>query len=328
MVKGEKQEKFTIGVLTSGGDCPGMNAAYRAVARVALNRGHKVVAFRWGYKGLIEGDAMSVSYLDLADILQRGGTVLGSARCDEFETKEGREAAIKALKSWEIDYLVVIGGDGSLTGALALTRKGVKIVGIPKTIDNDVPELDTTIGFDSAVNTVVDALTKLRDTASSHHRAFIIETMGRHSGWLALASGIAGGADIILLPEVPIDYPALAKEVERRLKAWGAYVLIVVAEGASRGSDVKTVLQSLLTKPVDLRVTVLGHIQRGGSPTAYDRILASRLGFEVINAIERGEHGVYIGLAKNEITSFPLERLEGPKRVINHSLYEMSRQLK
>lgn len=318
----------TIGVLTSGGDCPGMNAAYRAVARVGLARGYRVVAFRWGYKGLIEGDAFAVSYLDVADILQRGGTVLGSARCDEFENEAGRVAAMESLKSWEIDYLVVIGGDGSLTGALSIARRGAKIIGIPKTIDNDVPELDTTIGFDSAVNTVVDALTKLRDTASSHHRAFVVETMGRRSGWLALASGIAGGADVILIPEVPVDYPALAKEVERRLHAWGSYVLIVVAEGAARGSDVNTVLTSLLSKPVDMRVTVLGHVQRGGSPTAYDRILASRLGYEAVKSIDRGEHGVYVGLSNNAVKSFPLERLEGEKRRIDFSLYELSRLLK
>ena len=238
--------KITVGILTSGGDCPGMNAAYRAVARVSMAKGYSVVAFRWGYKGLVESDALSVSYLDVADIMQRGGTVLGSARCEEFTTEEGICSAMDSLKSWEIDYLVVIGGDGSLKGALRLARRGAKIIGIPKTIDNDVPELDNAIGFDSAVNTIVDSLTKLRDTASSHHRAFIIETMGRKSGWLALASGVAGGADVILIPEVPVDYPVLAQEVERRLRAWGAYVLIVVAEGAAKGDDVRTVLESLL----------------------------------------------------------------------------------
>ncbi len=320
--------KSTIGVLTSGGDCPGMNAAYRAVVRVGLARGYRVVAFRWGYKGLIEGDAQAVGYLDVADILQRGGTVLGSARCDEFTSEEGQLAAMESLKSWEINNLVVIGGDGSLTGALHMARKGARIIGIPKTIDNDVPELDTTIGFDSAMNTVVDALTKLRDTAASHHRAFVVETMGRSSGWLALMSGIAGGADIILIPEVHVDYPQLAKDVENRLRAGGAYVIIVVAEGAARGSDVKTVLSSLLTKPVDMRVTVLGHIQRGGSPTAYDRILASRLGYEAVQMIERGESCRYVGLSKNEIKSFPLERLEGEKRLIDKELYEISRLLK
>lgn len=320
--------KSTIGVLTSGGDCPGMNAAYRAVVRVGLSKGYRVVAFRWGYKGLIEGDARAVSYLDVADILQRGGTVLGSARCDEFTTEEGQLAAMESLKTWEIDNLVVIGGDGSLTGALNIARRGARIVGIPKTIDNDVPELDTTIGFDSAVNTVVDALTKLRDTAASHHRAFVVETMGRTSGWLALMSGIAGGADIILIPEVHVDYPQLAKDVEKRLSSWGAYVLIVVAEGAARGSDVKTVLSSLLTKPVDMRVTVLGHIQRGGSPTAYDRILGSRLGYEAVQMIERGEYGKYVGLSNNTLKSFPLERLEGEKRLIDKELYEISRLLK
>ncbi|MEP0814415.1 MAG: 6-phosphofructokinase [bacterium] len=319
---------MNIGVLTSGGDCPGMNAAYRSVARVGLSKGHKLVAFKWGYKGLIDGDAKVVSYLDVADILQRGGTVLGSARSEEFETEEGRQKAYESIKAWELDCLIVIGGDGSLKGALALSRLGVRLIGIPKTIDNDVPELDTTIGFDTACNTVVDSLTRLRDTAASHHRAFIVETMGRGSGWLALSSGIAGGADIILIPEMPVDYDVIAREVEHRLENWGTYVIIVVAEGFARGRDVKNELDKHLKVPVDMRVTVLGHVQRGGSPTAFDRVLASRLGYEAVVAAEEGEDGIYVGLSGNVIRRFPLSRLEGDKRAIDPSLYELSRIIK
>ena len=298
-----------IAVLTSGGDAPGMNAAIRAVVRSADARGVDVYGVRKGYQGLIDGEVSHLSARSVSGILHLGGTVLGSARCDAFRTPEGRALAVKRLQLHKIEGAVVIGGDGSFRGADALSAESdLAVVGIPGTIDNDISGCDYTLGFDTAVNTALDAIDRIRDTAASHQRAFFIEVMGRSSGWIALFSAIAGGATEVLLPEQPTDIEALQTRINDAFDMGKQYCLVVVAEGHEPGGAfaVAGALDEAITG--DHRVTALGHIQRGGPPSMRDRMLAARLGDAAVTALLDGQNRVMVGEVDREVVRTPLER--------------------
>lgn len=314
-----------LAVLTSGGDAPGMNAALRAVVRKALASGCDIYGVEQGYNGLISGRMRLMRYEDVGNIMQRGGTILKTARSSVFPTPEGQEMAMRELSRREIEGLVVIGGDGSFRGAQLLGQKGIKIVGVPGTIDNDIAGTDYTIGFDTAVNTVLDAINKIRDTASSHQRVVVIEVMGRHSGWIALASGLAGGAEIVLVPEVPFDLDFVGNKIIQGMRQGKEHAIVVVAEGAGHGFDVGERIR--VQTGFDTRVTVLGHIQRGGSPSAFDRILATRLGAGAVDALLGGESNVMVGLVGNALRTSDLDGVVQQKRGLDVSLYELENVL-
>lgn len=300
----------SIGVLTSGGDAPGMNAAIRAVVRTAIYNDLKVYGIRHGYHGLINDFIHEMKSHDVAAIIQRGGTILKTARSMEFKTDEGMQKAFENLKKHEIDALVVIGGDGSFRGAYEFSKKfPVSVVGIPGTIDNDIYGTDTTIGCDTALNTVVEAVDKIRDTASSHNRMFFVEVMGRESGYLALHSAIACGAEAVLIPEVESDITKFVEYLENGNRRKKSSNIILVAEGEKEGGAYQVVekLKPYLTD-YDVRVTVLGHLQRGGSPSAYDRIVATKMGVEAVNTLLRGESGVMIGIVNEKLVHVPIEK--------------------
>ena len=267
--------KKAIAVMTSGGDSPGMNAAARAVVRTALYEGVKVYGINNGYQGMLDDDIEELTSRSVSDLIQRGGTFLGTARCPEFKTPEGRRKGFENLVKRGIEGLVIIGGDGSLTGGSLLSKEtGLPIVGLPGTIDNDVWGMDYTIGCDTAANTIVDAINKLRDTASAHRRIMLVEVMGRNSGWLAMMSGIAGGAEFVLVPEVKFNIDSMCEEIKAMYDAGKRYSIIVVAEGAGSAIEIGKAVEE--KTGIDTRVSVLGHIQRGGSPTV-DRCSARRL---------------------------------------------------
>ena len=266
--------KKAIAVMTSGGDSPGMNAAARAVVRTALYEGVKVYGINNGYQGMLDDDIEELTRRSVSDLIQRGGTFLGTARCPEFKTPEGRRKGFENLVKRGIEGLVIIGGDGSLTGGSLLSKEtGLPIVGLPGTIDNDVWGMDYTIGCDTAANTIVDAINKLRDTASAHRRIMLVEVMGRNSGWLAMMSGIAGGAEFVLVPEVKFNIDSMCEEIKAMYDAGKRYSIIVVAEGAGSAIEIGKAVEE--KTGIDTRVSVLGHIQRGGSPTVQDRVMDS-----------------------------------------------------
>ena len=297
-----------IGVLTSGGDAPGMNACIRAVVRCAVDRGIEVIGIKRGYEGLLERDMLPLGPRAVGHILARGGTFLDSFRCEEMKTPEGIKKAADILDKERIEGLITIGGDGTFRGAAALAKEGrVKIIGVPGTIDNDVYGTDYTIGFDTAINTALQAIDKIRDTAESHDRLFFVEVMGRNRGFIALAVGIAGGADEILIPEMDTDFQVLAQSLKKNFKAGKKSSLVVVAEGDTPGGA-----QAIADKVgwligTDYRVVALGHVQRGGSPTARDRILASELGAAAVNGLADGVDGCMVGQIGSEIVGTPLE---------------------
>lgn len=315
-----------IAVLTSGGDAPGMNAAIRAVVRTGIGRGWEVFGVRHGYAGLIGGDITPLSARDVGGILQRGGTMLGSARSAEFETISGRERAIRNLNAREIEGLVVIGGNGSQTGAHCLSQMGFRVVGVASTIDNDLVGSDITIGVDTALNIALEAIDRLKTTASSHQRAFLVEIMGRHCGYLALMAAIAGGAEAVLLPEFEIEPEALAKELHAAYLRGKLHALVVVAEGAKYNAEALVAYFRAHQEQCgfDLRVTTLGHVQRGGTPGAFDRILATRLGNGATEALARGERGVLVGSIKGEIRTTPLAEVIGKQKPLEPSLVELA----
>jgi 6-phosphofructokinase 1 len=281
----------TIGVLTSGGDAPGMNANVRAVVRTARCHGKRVFGIRNGYRGMLDNDISEMDSPSVGGIIGRGGTVLGTARCEEFRHPEGREKAAKILRSHGIDGLVVCGGDGSFHGAHALwTEQNIPVIGTPGTIDNDLAGTDFTIGFDTAVNTALSAIDKIRDTAESHRRIFVVEVMGRNAGFIALSVGIAGGADAILVPEIPTDVDALLKMLEERNQRHKQFSLVVVAEGVDIG-DLKggySVMHTMEQAGLETRLSILGHQQRGGSPSVLDREIATLLGSAAVEELLRG----------------------------------------
>lgn len=289
----------SIAVLTSGGDAPGMNAAIRAVVRKGIFHGLQVWGVMRGYAGLLAGELQPLELGSVADIIHRGGTILHTARSEEFLTAEGQAQGAAVLRRRGIDGLVVIGGDGSYRGAEALHRLGCRTIGVPGTIDNDLGGTDMTIGFDTAVNTAVSALDKIRDTATAHERIFVIEVMGRHSGQIALTAGLAGGAEVILIPERPVDFTELAARLRRSHDRGKRHSLIVVAEGAGRGFDVAARIQA--ETGFETRVTVLGHLQRGGAPTAFDRNLANRLGARAVELLLEGQSGRAVGYAGGRV---------------------------
>jgi 6-phosphofructokinase 1 len=318
-----------VAVLTSGGDAPGMNAAIRSVVRCGVAKGWDMYGVRKGYAGLISGNIQQLGTRDVGGILHKGGTILGSARCEEFKTEEGRLKAIRGLSQMGIDAVVVIGGNGSQTGSYLLSELGFPVVGIASTIDNDLTGTEMTIGVDTALNIALEAIDRLKVTASSHQRAFLIEVMGRKCGYIALMAGIAGGAEYILLPEVETDPEEVAESLRLAYEHGKAHAIIVVAEGAKYNADALT---KYFEKHKDrlgfkIRATILGHVQRGGDPGAFDRILASRFGNGAIEAIDRGEFGVLVGLNKGKITTTPLKDIVGVTKQISQEMVELARKL-
>ena len=297
-----------IGVLTSGGDSPGMNAAIRAVVRTALYYNLEVTGIMRGYEGMINGEFLPMNRKSVANIIQRGGTILKTARSDDFRTKEGRKKAYEKLQENGIDALVVIGGDGTFTGAkVFLEEFDVPVVGLPGTIDNDLRGTDFTIGYDTAINTVVNAVDKIRDTAESHDRLFIVEVMGRDSGLIALRSGIGAGAEAILIPETPTDVNSLLNRLEHSRKDKASKIIIVAEGDQSNGAfDLAEIVKGKFPN-LDTRISILGHIQRGGRPTCMDRVLASRLGVAAVEALLNGHKGEMVGIIHKDIhyTPFP-----------------------
>ncbi len=318
-----------IAVLTSGGDAPGMNAAIRAVVRTGIDYGWEVYGVQHGYSGLIDGNFRLLGQRDVGGIIQQGGTILGSARSDEFRTEEGRLRAIRELNQAGIEALVVIGGNGSQTGAHALDQMGFPVVGVASTIDNDLYGSDITIGVDTALNIALEAIDRLKVTASSHQRAFLVETMGRNSGYLALMAGIAGGAEAVVIPEVETDPEALVEEVRIAYQRGKAHAIIVVAEGATPEADGLARYFKKHSERIgfELRVTTLGHVQRGGAPGAFDRLLATRLGARATEELADGRHGVLVGHRKGEITTTPYDEVVSHVKTLDTSLLALAKVL-
>ncbi|WP_455675955.1 6-phosphofructokinase [Pradoshia sp.] len=314
-----------IGVLTSGGDSPGMNAAIRAVVRKAIYHDVEVYGIYNGYQGLINGTIKKMELGSVGDIIHRGGTMLYTARCPEFKEKEVQLKGIEQLKKFGIEGLVVIGGDGSYRGARALTELGYPCVGVPGTIDNDIPGTDFTIGFDTALNTVIDSIDKIRDTATSHDRTYVIEVMGRNAGDIALWAGMAGGAESILIPEESQDMNDIINKLNRGHDRGKKHSIIVVAEGVGSGFEIGQEIQR--RTGAETRVTVLGHVQRGGSPTAYDRVLASRLAASAVELLMEGKGGRAVGIVNNKLVDYDIiEALKMP-HVIDQKMYKLSDEL-
>jgi 6-phosphofructokinase 1 len=316
-----------IAVLTSGGDAPGMNAAVRAVTRAALAEGWQVFGVRNGYAGLLADTITPLLARDVGGIVQRGGTVLGSARCPEFAESPGRKAALANLRRHGIEALVVIGGNGTQTGSAALAGEGYAVVGVPSTIDNDLYGTDVSIGADTAVNITLGAIDSLRTTASSHQRAFAVETMGRDCGYIALMAGIAGGAEVIALPESEIKPAEVAERLRAAYQRGKTHAIVVIAEGARCGVHELMGYYGAHRDSIgfELRVTRLGHVVRGGAPTAADRVLATRLGAAAVDALARGQHGVLVGTIRNDLSATPLAEIAGRTRPADAALLEMAR---
>lgn len=311
-----------IALLTSGGDAPGMNAAIRAIVRKANFHNVETIGVSRGFAGLIESDFRPLSTTDVSDILQRGGTILRTARSAEFLQEEGQRKALSNLQQSGIEGLIVIGGDGSFRGASRLASMGFPTIGVPGTIDNDLSCTDYTIGFDTAVNTVVDAINKIRDTATSHERVFVIEVMGRESGFIALSAGLAGGAESILIPEMGYDIEVVVGKIVRGHERGKLHSIIVVAEGAGDVMEISKEIKELIK--FDVRVTILGHIQRGGSPTAFDRVLASRMGARAVELLITGKSNRMVGIQANTIVHYDIETALSEKPKIDLEIYDLA----
>ena len=318
-----------IAVLTSGGDAPGMNAAIRAVVRTGIDAGFEMFGVQRGYAGLIERSLVPLTARDVGGIIQQGGTMLGSARSLEFKTDAGLRTAQRTLAQHGIDALVVIGGNGSQMGAFNLSRHGFPVVGIAPTIDNDLFGSEITIGVDTALNIALEAIDRLKTTASSHLRAFLVEVMGRDCGYLALMAGIAGGAEVIAIPEMECDPEAMARAFAAAYERGKPHALGVIAEGAKHNAEMTAAYFREHEAQIgfDLRVTTLGHVQRGGAPTAFDRLLATRFGAAAIEHLARGEHGVLVGLDKGEIAATPLDVVASSKKPLDLKLFALAKVL-
>jgi 6-phosphofructokinase 1 len=339
-----------IGVLTGGGDAPGLNAAIRAVARAGWRERHEIVGIRNGWLGLLNDDLIELTPEDVRGILHRGGTILGTSRTNPFKTEGGPQRILDTLRTREIGALVAIGGDDTLSVAQKLFELGVRVVGIPKTMDNDIPGTDYTIGFDTAVNVVMDACDKLHPTAEAHHRVMVVEVMGRDAGWVAAVGGLAGGADIILVPEVPFSLDDLCERIRARHNQGKSFSILVAAEGA-KPTDIGA--QIIQEAPVDAfghvrlggiggvlarqieartgyetRVTVLGHLQRGGSPTVFDRVLATRFGVAAVDFIREGRFGEMVAIHGSRITGVPLEEVLSGEHKLDLTIYELANVVK
>jgi 6-phosphofructokinase 1 len=313
----------SIGVLTSGGDAPGMNAAIRAVVRMGIAEGLKVMGIQRGYNGLINGEISEMNRRSVSDIIQRGGTILKTARSEEFRTEEGRKKAFNVLKVFGIDGLVVIGGDGSFRGAQLLSKEySIKTVGVPGTIDNDLTYTDYTIGFDTALNTVLDAINKLRDTSTSHERVSIVEVMGRECGDIALYSGLAGGAESIIIPEKKFEFNELCKTIIEGKVRGKMHNLILLAEGVGGAEQLSKDIQEVTG--IETRATVLGHIQRGGSPSAFDRILASKLGARAVEVLIEEKSQRVVGIKNNEIVDIAIDEALAERREFDEKFYQLT----
>ena len=318
-----------IAVLTSGGDAPGMNAAIRAVVRTGIDKGWQVFGFRNGYQGLLNDNIIPLGARDVSGVIQRGGTILGSSRSPEFETEAGQLKAVRNLQRRDIEALIVIGGNGSQQGAYSLSKMDFPVVGIASTIDNDLYGPDITLGVDTALNIALEAIDRLKVTASSHQRAFLIEVMGRNCGYLALMSGIAGGAEYVILPEVETDPEEVAERLRADYRKGKEHAIVVVAEGAKYNAEK---LSEYFKKHrerlgFDLRVTIIGHVQRGGAPGAFDRLLGTRMGAAATDAIAKNQAGVLVGVFKGEMGTMPLEKVVAHKRKLDLKLLNLAKAL-
>lgn len=335
-----------IGVLTGGGDCPGLNAVIRAIVRKGIDQyGHAIIGFRDGWKGPLDGIAQELTIENTRGILHRGGTILGTSRTNPFKTEEGVEKIKQTLEAHRIDCLIPIGGEDTLGVASKLTSEGVAVVGVPKTIDNDLSGTDYTFGFDTAVNIAMEAIDRLHTTAESHHRVMVVEVMGRHAGWIAVHAGLAGGGDIVLIPERPFDLDEVSGLITRRHSRGRTFSIVVVAEGAqpqegqiitqSEGVDafghprlggIGYALAQELEKRTgfETRAAILGHIQRGGTPTAFDRVLATRFGVAAIDAAHDGKTGTMVALKGTKIVLVPLAEAVGEPKVVGDDLYSVA----
>jgi len=322
----ERQIK-AIGVMTSGGDAPGMNPCIRAVVRTAIVRGLKVFGITGAYEGLIHGNFKEMGLRDVGGIIQRGGTILQTRRCMEFMEAAGQREAVRQINNADLDGLVVIGGDGSITGAQKLVDHGIQVVGVPGSIDNDIVGTDMCIGVDTALNTIVDAVDKLRDTASSHNLAFLVETMGRRCGYLAVMAGLTCGAEMVLIPEMPQTAEEVIKAIGDAYIRGKTHAIIIMAEGFSTSiSDLAGLIEAA-DVGFTTRVTILGHIQRGGKPSAYDRWLATHMGVKAVEYLLDGQTGVMTGLKGREIVPVPFSEIIGKSRPINQNYYDIARML-
>lgn len=305
-----------IGVLTSGGDAPGMNAAIRGVVRSAIGRGAKVLGYKHGYEGLVANEFVPLDSVSVGGIISRGGTILRTARSEAFRTEPGRAKAVEHLRAEGVEGLVVVGGDGSLTGALRLQEEfGFPVMGVPGSIDNDISGTDFSIGFDTAVNTAVEAIDRVRDTAYSHERVFVIEVMGRSNGFIAVEAGLASGAEAILIPELPYSIREVCDSIRDAAGKGKLSSIVIVAEGAAKASDIKDFIEK--NTGFDARYLVLGHMQRGGSPTAFDRVLSLRLGAHAADRLLEGGHGEMVGVEGSRLVSHPLDYVLHTERVVD-----------
>ncbi len=317
-----------IGVMTSGGDSPGMNAAIRAVVRTGLEYDIEVYGVRQGYLGLLNGDFHKLTSFEVSGILQRGGTILQTARTQDFKTAAGQAKGLRRLNEHGIEGLIIIGGDGSLRGAQAIANMRFPVVGVPASIDNDLDGTNMSIGVDTALNTIIESLDRIRDTATSHTRAFIIEVMGRNCGYLAIISSILGGAEIVSVPEREISMEEIHDALVNAYVRGKSHAVAVIAEGVSyKTTDLVEYLESRGDVGFEVRLSILGHVQRGGSPSAFDRLLATRMGVKALEALREGQSGVMVALDGPEITTIPIEKAIGRTRPINPSYFELARIL-
>jgi 6-phosphofructokinase 1 len=314
----------TFAVLTSGGDAPGMNSALRAIVRSGIAAGFNVVGYYRGYQGIFSGEYEQLSSYSVSGLLSRGGSALGCARSQQMLEAGGVEKAAGLLKEHGVDALMAIGGDGTFRGLVELQKFGVEVIGLPGTIDNDIPGLDRTIGFDTACDTLAWCINRLRDTAESHHRTFVVEAMGRHAGWLALYGGMAGGADVILIPEIPWTPEGVLQRLNARSDEGRIFHLVVIAEGAGRATDLTDHIQRHMPPDFEVRACIPGHIQRGGVPTTVDRILGTRAGFHAVQALSEGRTGVVVGQMHGQIVEVPLAEATRGSRKIDLALYELA----
>ncbi len=316
-----------IGVLTSGGDAPGMNACIRAVVRTAMARHLQVKAINQGFDGVMNCDFKDLQARDVGGIIQQGGTILQTARCKEFYTPEGQDKGLKNLRYGGIDAVIIIGGDGSMRAAMALHERGFPVMGVPASIDNDIWGTNMAIGVDTALNTIVEAIDKLRDTASSHKRAFLVETMGRRCGYLALMSGVIGGAEMVLIPEVDTPLEDVAETIAEAYARGKTHAIVIVAEGARFNATAIAKYLDENAAALQTRVTILGHIQRGGRPTAYDRLLAARFGVKAVEALGEGVMGQMVAQTGREVALVPLAEVTSRQREANLDYYRMGKML-
>jgi 6-phosphofructokinase 1 len=336
-----------IGILTGGGDCPGLNSVIRAAVRKAINEGYEIIGIKNGWKGLIENDIEKLDLMSVSGILPKGGTILGTSRTNPYKKEGGVEAVKDNFRKLGLDALIAVGGEDTLGVAVKLIKDGItNIVGIPKTIDNDLSATDYTFGFDTAINTAMECIDKLHTTAESHHRIIVVEVMGRHAGWIAVEAGIAGGADIILIPELPIDTEEVCKLIKRRHERGKTFSIVVVAEGAQFKEGTMVLQEQKLDEfghvrlggiaerlaeeiekitGYETRVSVLGHIQRGGTPTAFDRILGTRFGVKAVDLIKNKKFGKMVALSGNKITDVPIEQAVTALKTIDMDLYEIAK---